>query len=155
MCVCVCVCMYVYIYIYIYIYIHKYKYIYVYKYKYICMYVYIYIFGVVPRCRSWLRVMLCESWSKQGRGAVKLIARNTEKRGGTETGIRLHVGNVDQNSSHVDLALNGERALLPCLATSYAPRNTLPALVYPPYPVARRTYTPKSEFSCLTSKPKG
>jgi hypothetical protein len=40
------------------------------------------------------------------------LTRNTEKRGGAETGIRLHVGNVDENSSQVDLALNGERVVV-------------------------------------------
>ncbi len=35
-----------------------------------------------------------------------------EQRGGAETGIRLHVGNVDQNRRQVDLALNGERVVV-------------------------------------------
>ena len=44
---------------------------------------------------------------------MELIAESDkEYRGGPETGIRLHVGNVDQNSSQVDLARNGERVVV-------------------------------------------
>ena len=44
------------------------------------------------------------------------LTRNTEKRGGPETGIRLHVGDVDQNSSQLDRALNGERVVVAAVA---------------------------------------